>query len=92
MKLKLTPVLAGLMAAGAVTATASSASAYIVCNRAGDCWHSHDRAAPGYGPGYVRSPRRLVLSPRLGQGDPHYRWHEWHEGRGYWRDGAWVPR
>jgi hypothetical protein len=89
MKLKLTTVLAGLMAAGAVTATASSASAYVVCNRAGDCWHTHAR--PAYGPGYILHGDDWYFH-RTWAGDPHYRWHEWHDGRGFWRDGVWVRR
>jgi hypothetical protein len=89
MKLKLKTVLAGLLTVGALTATATGASAAIVCNRAGDCWHTHERVV--YGPGYVRHPDDWYFH-RAWQGDPHYRWHEWHDGRGFWRDGVWVPR
>ena len=89
MKTKITAVLAGLLAAGAVTATATSASAYIVCNRAGDCWHSHYR--PAYGPGYNYHPDDWYFH-RTWAGDPNRRWHEFHEGNGYWRDGAWQDR
>ena len=89
MKLKLTAALAGVMAAGALTAT-TGASAAIVCNGAGDCWHTHDRVI-AYGPGYVRHSDDWYFH-RTWSGDPHYRWHEYHDGRGFWRDGVWVPR
>ena len=69
------------MAAGAVTATASGASAYIVCNRAGDCWHSHYR--PAYGPGYVNHPDDWYFH-RTWDGDRDHHWRQdWHDGRGY---------
>ena len=89
MKNRITAVLAGLMVAGAVIATATSASAYIVCNGAGDCWHSHYRAA--YGPGYVNHPDDWYFH-RTWANDPNYHWRDYHEGRGYWREGVWVPR
>ncbi len=90
MNIKITAALAGLMAAGAVTATATSASAYIVCNRAGDCWHTHYR--PAYGPGYVRHDDDWYFH-RDWDADHSYRWRrDWHDGRGYWDNGAWVPR
>ena len=31
---------AAVLAAGALAVTSSAASAYVVCNRAGDCWHT----------------------------------------------------
>ena len=88
MKNKINAVLAGLMVAGAVTATATSASAYIVCNRDGDCWHSHERLI---GPGFVRHPDDWYFH-RTWAGDPAYHWHEYHDGPGFWRGGVWVPR
>jgi hypothetical protein len=75
---------AGLIAASALAITATSASARIVCNGEGDCWHVRDNFAyrPEFG---------LVVHPdnwKWGAGD-HFRWRE-HEGRGYWKGGAWV--
>ncbi|HVV65902.1 MAG TPA: hypothetical protein VHC42_10560 [Rhizomicrobium sp.] len=64
--------------------TATSASADIVCNREGDCWHVK--------PHYVYRPEfGIVVHPngwrwRAGE---HYRWRE-HPGRGYWRNGVWI--
>ena len=62
----------------------SAASAAVVCNAEGECWHTHRdyTYAPEYG---------VVTHPdnwRWGAAD-HYRWRE-HSGRGYWRNGAWI--
>jgi len=71
-----------LMGASLLGLSAASASAAIVCN--GDvCWHTHD--AYRY-PGEAH----VIVHPddwRWGPSE-HYTWHE-HEGRGYWRGGAW---
>jgi hypothetical protein len=77
-------ILATIIGAGALAATAGTASAEIVCNGAGDCWHvrEHYDYQPAFG---------LSVHPdnwRWGDRD-HYRWHE-HEGRGYWKGGVWV--
>jgi hypothetical protein len=63
---------------------ASTASAAIVCNRAGECWHARGRfeARPEFG---------VVVHPnnwRWGARD-HFTWRE-HPGRGYWRNGVWI--
>src|SRR6202040_2450263 len=44
-----TTALAALMAAGALAATAGTASAYMACNREGnDCWHTDKKVSvPG---------------------------------------------
>lgn len=90
MKLNLSNILVGVLAAGAVTATATSASAYIVCNRAGDCWHTHYR--PTYGPGYYRHNDDWYFH-RNWDGDRDHHWRqEQHDERGYWDNGAWVRR
>jgi succinate dehydrogenase/fumarate reductase flavoprotein subunit len=75
---------AAILALGGLAVTAPTASAAIVCNGAGYCWHvRHPYAyAPGYG---------VVVHPdgwRWGPGE-HYVWRE-HAGRGYWRDGVWI--
>jgi hypothetical protein len=73
-----------LVAASALSLTASAASAEIVCNAEGDCWHV--RGKPSYGPDL-----KLSIHPDNWKwsGSEHYRWRE-HEGHGYWRRGAWV--
>ncbi len=77
---------AAVMAAGTLALTASSASAYVVCNAEGECWHTHRHYVyqPGWG---------LVVHPdgwRWGPGE-HFVWREpVHPGRGYWHAGVWV--
>ena len=83
-KLMLQAAAAAILAAGAMAVTSSAASADVVCNSAGECWHTHDtyKYDPAFG---------VVVHPNDWKWGPadHYRWHE-HEGRGYWRDGVWV--
>lgn len=72
---------------GAAIALASPASAYVVCNRDGDCWHTDRRW--GYpGVGYEWHPDDWYFH-RAWAGD-RYHWREYHDGRGYWRGGVWV--
>lgn len=72
------------LGAGILAVGATSASAAIVCNRDGDCWHTHHRYE--YRPefGVVVHPDNWRWETR-----DHYRWRE-HHGRGYWRSGVWV--
>lgn len=63
---------------------ASTASAAIVCNRAGECWHVRGRFAPRAEWGLVVHPNHWRWGPR-----EHFVWRE-HRGRGYWRNGVWV--
>lgn len=76
--------LAALLGAGTISLISTSASARIVCNEDGDCWHV--REAYDYRPGF-----KLVIHPDDWRWKEHekYRWRE-HEGRGYWRGGSWV--
>jgi hypothetical protein len=83
-KLLLQAGAAAILAAGALAVTTTAASAEIVCNNEGDCWHTqeHYDYQPTFG---------LAVHPndwRWGDRD-HYRWRE-HEGRGYWRNGIWL--
>ncbi|MBS0233885.1 MAG: hypothetical protein JSR99_10405 [Proteobacteria bacterium] len=75
---------AALLGASMLAFTATTASADIVCNSDGDCWHAreHYRYEPGL---------HLRVHPdswKWHHAD-HYRWRE-HAGRGYWRGGVWV--
>jgi hypothetical protein len=83
-KLLIQGALAGLLGAGAIVATATPASAYIVCNRYGDCWHVHERYT--YRPTWGITVHNDNWRWRDAR---HYRWRE-HDGRGYWRGGVWV--
>jgi hypothetical protein len=75
---------AAVVSAGALALMTASASAAVVCNANGVCWHTHH--AYTYRPEFG-----LVVHPdgwRWGAGD-HYTWHE-HHGRGYWHNGVWI--
>lgn len=82
-KLLVSAALSAVVGTGAMVAMTAPASAYIVCNRAHECWHTTDRYRyrPGWG---------VVVHPDnwrwRGNG---WRWHE-HDGRGYWRNGVWI--
>jgi hypothetical protein len=62
----------------------TAASAAIVCNANGACWHV--RRAYAYPPtaGIVVHPNGWRWGPR-----ERFTWRE-HVGRGYWRNGVWV--
>ena len=69
---------------GMLTMTATSASAAIVCNAEGECWHVRHvyRYRPEWG--MVVHPDNWAWGP-----NERYVWRE-HRGRGYWRGGVWV--
>ena len=74
---------ATLLGASALAMTTAAASAHIVCNAEGDCWHTH--AEYNYAPSLG-----LIIHPdnwRWKEGERHA-WRE-HDGRGYWQGGAW---
>jgi hypothetical protein len=75
-----------LLSAGSIAFTASIASADVVCNNEGDCWHVQDHYT--YPPGVT-----VQIHPddwKWGDKDK-FRWHE-HEsgGKGYWKGGVWI--
>ncbi|HSM94657.1 MAG TPA: hypothetical protein VLT91_01345 [Rhizomicrobium sp.] len=76
---------AALVGAGALAISATTASAYVVCNDRGDCWHTHERYSYPTGFGIVIHDDNW----RWRHHHHHYRWRE-HDGRGYWRNGIWV--
>ncbi len=68
----------------ALAFSATAASANIVCNNEGDCWHVKGKYdyRPEWG---------IVVHPdswKWARNDK-YRWRE-HAGRGYWHDGRWI--
>jgi len=73
-----------LFGLGTLVLGANAASAAIVCNGEGLCWHVKETYvyAPEYG---------VVVHPDNWQwaANEHYAWRE-HPGRGYWRGGVWV--
>jgi hypothetical protein len=67
---------------------ATSASAEVVCNREGDCWHVREHA-------WIRPEHGLTIYPHDWKWEEHererYRWREHEgEGRGYWHEGRWI--
>ncbi len=82
---KKTAALFGAVALGALALSAQSASAYVACNAAGDCWHTdHRYRAPGV---------TLQWHPDnyyFHRDWDHDHWRGHQEHRGYWRNGAWF--
>ena len=87
MKLR-TLVLGALAGASALVALAGPASAYIVCNREGDCWHTEAR--------YHQPGIRFDYHPddwyfhRHWEAERNRHWRDYREGNGYWRNGVWI--
>lgn len=84
-------LLATAVAAAGLVSTAGDASAYVACNRFGDCWHTDSR---------VHFPHVQLSFHTDKWWDRHrnsarYTWHEidndhdWHHG--YWQHGTWHP-
>ena len=67
-----------------VFGAASTASAAIVCNAAGECWHVKRALAYPAEAGIVVHPNGWRWRAR-----EHFVFRE-HTGRGYWRNGVWV--
>jgi hypothetical protein len=83
MRLRAKLTFVALAGAGMLAFTATAASARIVCNDRGACWHV--QAEYNYPPSV-----HLTIHPdnwHWGAGQ-HFAWRE-HEGRGYWRGGSW---
>ncbi len=75
------------VAAGFIAATASTASAYVACNRFGECWRVADR--------YTNYPPALgvvIRDDTWWAGHPHGRWH-WRDvgpdDHGFYDHGTW---
>ncbi len=78
-----------LIAAGTLALGASAASARVVCNAQGDCWHTDARTT--YGQHLQTHPDDWYFHQKW-DNDPKRHWREYHEGRGYYANGVWVPR
>src|SRR5258705_11829298 len=85
MKIR-TLFFAALAGTAALAATAGSASAYVVCNREGDCWRAHDRY--DYRPAWGLSIHDDGWRWRERERD-RYRWRDYHRGY-YGRGGVWI--
>ena len=89
--MKLRNIVLGAMAgAGALMAITTSASAYVACNREGDCWHTETRySQPGVS--FEYHPDDWYFHRRWeGDRGDRYHYRPWREGRGYWRNGVWI--
>jgi hypothetical protein len=73
------------LGAGALTMSAGTASAAVVCNRDGDCWKVRGR--PAYKPEF--GLRTYGDDWRWKRGE-NYRWRKIGRGHGYYRDGVWI--
>ena len=94
------PTLVVILGTALFFGATEMASAYVVCNDEGDCWHVHHR--------YHRAGVRFTYYDDDWyfhhnwnhdwdrehdydyDSDRHYRWREYHEGRGYWQNGVWI--
>ena len=85
MKLK---ILLAVSAFAAFAAGTTAASADIACNHEGDCWHTdHRYRAPGVTFDY--HPDDWYFH-RHWEAERDRHWRDYHEGRGYYRNGVWV--
>ena len=85
-KLVMAGLAASALAAGALALTATAASARVVCNSAGDCWHT-DANEHYPGAGYVYHPDDWYFHQTW---DANHHWRDYHTGRGYYRGGLWI--
>lgn len=83
-----TAALALLMGAAALVAASAPASARVVCNRDGDCWHTESAPrVPGIH--FDVHPDDWYFHQKWdADKDHHYR--DYHEGRGYYKGGVWI--
>jgi hypothetical protein len=73
-----------LVGGSAIAVTATGATARIVCNGEGDCWHPRGDFEFVPAAGVTIHPDNWRWRK-----DEHFAWRE-HEGRGYWRGGRWT--
>jgi len=76
-------ITALLVSAAALCAVATGASAAVVCNDDGDCWHvkGHHKYKP-------ELKLHVYGDDWKWKGHKH-RWRE-HNGHGYWHSGVWI--
>ena len=76
-----------LLIGGAVVAASAPASARVVCNGYGDCWHTDSNYR------YGRDVRARSYNDDWyfhQKWDDNRHWRDHHEGRGYYRNGLWI--
>lgn len=82
-----TAAIALCMAAGALALTAGAASARMVCNSEGDCWHTDQNVHYPPALGVQIHPDHWYFHQRW---DDTHHYRDYHEGRGYYKGGIWV--
>jgi hypothetical protein len=81
--------IAALIAAGIIAATTGIASARVVCNAEGDCWHTDQSYR--YGPNiHVDVHPDSWYFHNDWDHDQNRHWRGHHEGRGYMHNGVWI--
>jgi len=88
-KLAATAGVAATLALGLAAASATPASAYVVCNGAGDCWHTDHHYGYGHEVQAQVHPDDWYFHQDWAH-DTNHHWRDYHEGRGYYRSGVWV--
>jgi hypothetical protein len=84
MNKSLTAVAFGALVALGTVAFSVSASAAIVCNDEGDCWHTSHKYT------YPPAVKLSIHDDKWKWGDQdHDKWNE-HTGRGYWKGNIWI--
>jgi uncharacterized protein YraI len=83
-----TAAFGALLGAAGLAFAATGASAYVVCNADGECWHTHDQYAYPASVGVVVHDDNWRWE-QAHDARVHYRWHE-HDGRGYWHNNTWI--
>jgi len=73
-----------LISMSTVTLISAGASAGIVCNQEGDCWHAQTeyQYQPAFGVTVHQNDWKWKENEK-------HAWRE-HEGRGYWKGGTWM--
>ena len=75
------------VAAGAIVATTTTASAYVACNRFGECWRVADRY-----PNYPLALGVVIHDDAWWAGHPNGRWHmrrDQNDDHGFYDHGMW---
>jgi hypothetical protein len=80
--------IALLLGTGVLVTTAGTASARVVCNNSGDCWHTDQRVKYPPSVSMQIHPDDWYFHQTWTGSNEHYR--DYHEGRGYYRSGIWV--
>jgi hypothetical protein len=89
LKKALTAPALGAIIGMAVLSASSPAAARIVCNAEGDCWHT-ERAPVVPGIRFNIHPDDWYFHQHW-DADREHHYRDYHEGRGYYKGGIWIP-